>query len=279
MVKITVIAADIKAEGKQNDSTQSMSFIDRISTILLSLSAGKSTVKDVAQWCNLNVSTTHRLLSILKEPGFTLYDPHTHRYFLGPLINQLASNPDTAHQFLLTSTTEEVRNLAETTGETVNLGCLFGLKIESLVEIPSKHSLKVFISEDDEKRHFALTPFGASEKVLLSQLSEIKLKKVLNSIKIISDPLIDTEKLKPQLDRIRQQGFEISYGDRVPDTIAISAAILGYTTPLCLTIIGPETRIKEKVSVYTAHLLNTVNQLALNIREFFKYNKVSKPDY
>jgi len=273
MVKRTAKTADIKTKDQQTDSTQSMSFIDRISTILLSLSAGKTSVKDVAQWCNLNISTTHRLLSMLKDPGLTMYDPHTHRYFLGPLINQLASNPDTAHQFLLTSSTDEVRRLADYTGETVNFGCLFGLQIESLIEIPSKYSLKVFISEDDEKRHHSLTPFGASERALLSQLNELLLNKVLNSIKIISDPLIDIEKIKPQLKRIREQGFEISYGERVPDTVAISAPILGYTTPLCLTIIGPETRIKDNVSGFTSQLLNSVNRLALNIKEFFKYNK------
>jgi DNA-binding IclR family transcriptional regulator len=254
---------------------QSISFIDRISSILLALNVGKKTVTEIAQWCNLNVSTTHRLLNLLKEPGFTIYDSSNHRYYLGPLINQLAANPDIAHQFLVVSTEAAVKELAGYTGETVNLSLLFGLRIESIQDIPSKHSLKVLVSNDDEISIHSLSPLGSSQKVLLSQLSEARLNAVLHSIKLINDPLIDVDNVKAQLSQIRKQGFCISYGERVPDAIGISAPILHYTCPLALTIVGPETRMKSKISEYTARLLNSANHMSDNIKDFLVYHPSS----
>ena len=251
------------------NNEQSLSFMDRISRILEAVSNGDYTVKDIAQTCNLNTSTTHRLLNLLDKPGFILYDRQNHRYYLGPLINQLASNPSTAHQFLLLSSEDELKRLADYTGETINLSCLFGLRIEPLLEIPSKYGLKVLILEDDKSRQ-TLLPLAASQKMLLSELHPNRLKQILNSVRIISDPLLNIEEIIIDLAQVREQGFCISYGTRIPDTIAIAAPILGYTCPLTLTIIGPETRVKDKVSEFTKQLVNTTHQLEKKINEFFQ---------
>jgi DNA-binding IclR family transcriptional regulator len=89
-------------------------------------------------------------------------------------------------------------------------------------------------SEDDENGRQTLTPFAATQKALLTQLSKERLWKVLNSIRILSDPLIDIEELETEIDRVREKGFCISNGVRVPDAIGISAPVPGYTCPLAL---------------------------------------------
>lgn len=254
---------------QENSEDNSISFLDRVACILQALSSGKYTVKDIAQSCKLNNSTTHRLLNLLDKPGFTLYDRQNHRYYIGPLINQLVSNPSTAHQFLLLSSEEELKQLSDYTGETINLSCLFSLRIEPLYEIPSKYGLKVLISEDVTNRQ-TMVPLAASQKILLSELPPNRLRQVLESIKIISDPLLDVDEIIEDLDQVRNKGFCISYGTLVPGAIAIAAPILGYTCPLALTIVGPETRIKNKVSTYTTQLIQTTHQLEKKINKFFQ---------
>ncbi len=254
-----------------NNSEPSLSFMDRISTILQALSAGKYTVKEIAQSCKLNMSTTHRLLNLLSKPGFTLYDRDHHRYYIGPLINQLASNPSTAHQFLLLSSDEELRRLADYTGETINLSCLFSLRVEPMYEIPGRHGLKVLISQDDTNRQ-TLIPMAASQKVLLSELPTNRLRQILESLRIMSDPLLNSDELIKELVQVKSKGFCISHGVLVPGAMAIAAPINGYTCPLALTIVGPETRIKNKISEYTTQLISTTSHIEQKIEEFFKLN-------
>ncbi len=249
---------------------QSKSFVNRIANTLYCLSEGKNTVTEIADECELSVSTAHRLLNVLIEPRFTIYDPANHQYYLGPLISQLAGNPNITHQFLLRATADEMKRLSGITEETLGLNILLGIQLISLMIMQSKHSLRVHELDENERGPKSLAPMAAGQKVLLSQLDDTKLDLVLKSVKILDDPLIDIEKVKKELKQIRKEGYAVTRGVRIPDAMAISAPIKNYMWPLALIILGPENRLERQISTFTTELLASTNRLSNNIQKFFK---------
>jgi DNA-binding IclR family transcriptional regulator len=227
-----------------------VSSISRAADVLVCLSQGINTVTDISRHCNLSKSTVHRLLNTLIEPRFTIYDSVNHRYFLGPLITQLASHTEAAHHPLLICAAGEMEHLSDVTGETILLTLMMGLEFVRLYSVRSKHSLKVEEPEDDRDLKPFL-PAGAMQKVLLSQLNEKDLKIALKSFanwNARNNGEIDIEKLVLQLGRIKQEGYYYSCGERIPGSISISAPVSHYLCPVTLSIMGPETRIRPNLA-------------------------------
>jgi DNA-binding IclR family transcriptional regulator len=252
------------------NSIQSKSFINRVADVLVSLSKGKNAITEIADDCKLSTSTAHRLLNVLTKPGFTVYDPINHLYYLGPLISQLAEYPSITHQFLLKAATDEMKRLSSITEETLILSIFLGTHTRILTTIPSKHRLRVHETDENDQSMHSLTPLGAGQKAMLSQVDDIKLDSILKSVKILDDPLIDIEQVKRELKQVSEQGYTITRGVRIPDTMAISAPVKNYVLPLALTILGPENRIERQVSAFTAELLAGANRLSNNIKKFFE---------
>ena len=107
-------------------------------------------------------------------------DTITHRYYLGPLITRIASDPQTNHHYLINCSMEEITHLWDFSGETVELNIMVGLQYVRLYEIQSKYELKVVAGPDPVGPIYV----GATAKVLLSQLDDNELRTALKNIKI-----------------------------------------------------------------------------------------------
>jgi DNA-binding IclR family transcriptional regulator len=263
-------STNVNVKTNPDKSIQSKSFVNRIADTLVCLSKGKNSVTEIASDCKLSTSTVHRLLNVLTEPGFTIYDPTTHFYYLGPLISQLAENTNIMHQFLLRSITDEMNRLSGITGETLSLNMLLGIQPVSLKIIPSKYGLRVYEPNENEKGHKSITPLAAGQKVLLSQLDDAKLNLLLKSVKILEDPLIDIEQVKQELKQTSKQGYAITKGTRIPDAMAISTPVKNYIWPLALTVLGPVNRVEGRVSTFTTELLVSSDRLSNNIQKLMQ---------
>ena len=57
----------------------------------------------------MSKSTAHRLLKTLEECGLVFQDPLSLKYFLGPLIIKLSSDPTLTHQHLILCAYDEMR--------------------------------------------------------------------------------------------------------------------------------------------------------------------------
>jgi DNA-binding IclR family transcriptional regulator len=263
-------STNVNVKTNPDKSIQSKSFVNRIADTLVCLSKGKNSVTEIASDCKLSTSTVHRLLNVLTEPGFTIYDPTTHFYYLGPLISQLAENTNIMHQFLLRSITDEMNRLSGITGETLSLNMLLGIQPVSLKIIPSKYGLRVYEPNENEKGHKSINPLAAGQKVLLSQLDDAKLNLLLKSVKILEDPLIDIEQVKQELKQTSIQGYAITKGTRIPDAMAISTPVKNYIWPLALTVLGPVNRVEGRVSTFTTELLVSSDRLSNNIQKLMQ---------
>lgn len=258
--------------NSSNSATVSTS-LHRATDILSCLSNGINTITDIADYCKYSNSTVHRLLHTLKELNWAIQDENNHQYYLGPLVTRLSSNQIAAHRYLIMQALREMINLANTTEETVNLGVMVQLHYIHLHEIASKHDLRI----TEESKRLGPLYIGATAKVLLSQLSDEELKitlKHLNFIHVTENTVTDKEFLMRQLKECRQQGYCVTYGERIPGAVCISAPIKNYFCPASLSIVGPENRLRPKVNGVIEELKAGVKRISGDIAESFKEKEV-----
>jgi DNA-binding IclR family transcriptional regulator len=271
MIKQRIGIPEEPPKGTNADEDLAVSSISRAANILVCLSHGLNTVTDISLQCKLSKSTVHRLLNMLKECRFTMYDALNHRYFLGPLITQLASNTGAAHQTLIICAASEMHSLSNITEETITLTSMVGLEFVRLGSVLSKHSLKVEEPEDDSNLKPFL-PSGSLQKVLLSQLNDRDLKIALKSFTSWNakhQGSLDMGRLLYQIDRIKELGYYVSYGERIPGCIGISAPVRNYMCPVTLSIMGPDTRIRPNLPQLTEHLLRSAGCISADIAELY----------
>jgi IclR family acetate operon transcriptional repressor len=230
--------------------------------ILVCLGKDINTVTDIARQCQLTKPTVYRLLKTLEEMTLVIQDHSTRKYYLGPLINQIASNPLANHHYLINCALEELKYLWEFSGETVELNIMIGLQYVRLYEIQSKYDLKVVQGPDPVGPIYV----GATAKVLLSQLSDSDLRLAMKSVRIsrvTEHSVTDIREIKKQIKSIKQQGYTISQGERISGALCISAPITNYFWPVALSLIGPVPRLKP----HETETLDKVKAGALRISE------------
>jgi len=196
-------------------------------------------------------------------------DTINHRYYLGPLINRIASNPEANHHYLINCALEELTHLWDFSGETVELNIMVGLQYIRLYEIQSKYELKVVAGPDPVGPVYV----GAAAKVLLSQLDDNELQTVLNNIKIsrvTEHSVIDKKELMAQAKEIRRQGYAVSYGERIAEALCVSAPIKNYFWPVALSLVGPVSRLEPRVDETLEEVMAGASHITDNIAEFFQ---------
>jgi DNA-binding IclR family transcriptional regulator len=209
----------------------------------------------------------------MEELHLVTQDAITRHYYLGPLINQIASNPQSNHHYLITSALEELRYLWDFSGETVELNIMVGLQYIRLHEIQSKFDLKVVQGPDPVGPIYV----GATAKVLLSQLNEEDLQIAMRNIDIRSvteHSVTDKRELKKQIAQIRKQGYSISHGERISGALCISAPVYNYFWPVALSLIGPESRLQPQLEETIEKVKASASQVSENIKEYFKIKGV-----
>jgi len=256
---------------KEHDPKSKIAFnsVYRATNILSCLSKGYDTVNDIASQCNLSMSTVHRLLKTLEQSKLVVCDAIKHRYYIGPLIGQLASNPLTTHKLLITFANDEMKRLAEVSEETVTLNIAVGFQGILIHEIQSKHVLRVAFGTNITGMMF---PVHATPKVLLSQLSDTELEIVLKNLERYDFPdsfIANKEQLMYELRLIRQQGYIIHSGERTEGALALSAPVTNYIFPACISIVGYGNRALPKVSYLIEELKKSANIVSEHLRDYF----------
>ena len=220
--------------------------IAHAAAVLTCLSNGIHTVTDISRQCELGKSTVHRVLKLLEHSMLVVQDIVTRRYYLGPLVTRLASNPVTTHEYLIMCAIEEMKRLRQLSEETVAMDIMIGTQCFPLYEVPSQHDLRV----TQESRASGPVNAGASGKVLLSLLNEKQLRTAIDNMEIAKATdrtITNRDLLLAQVRETRQQGYSISFGERIDGAICISVPIKNYGIPVVLSIVGPESRLRPKV--------------------------------
>jgi DNA-binding IclR family transcriptional regulator len=175
--------------------------------ILTSFSSAEPSLSlaDVSGRLQLPKPTALRLLECLRGEGFTLFDPASARYSLGPRAFEVGS------AYLAASPLERLglpllRDLAERTGQTANLGIVDDFAVLHLAVAEPARPLR-YHTRVGERDALHCTGLG---KVLLSTWSDHRLADLANGVGLprrTATTFTDLAELRSELAGIRHHGY------------------------------------------------------------------------
>ncbi|WLD93702.1 IclR family transcriptional regulator [Alkalihalobacillus sp. AL-G] len=219
--------------------------VDRALEILNCFSSKKSqlSIGEICGITGLTKSTSFRLLASLEHKGFIEKDEKSHQYKLGVKLLELGNVVQESFN-LRDSALPVMKDLAEKTGETVNVNIIQGHNRVCIEKIDGKHALRK-VSEVG-----LLLPLyrGASGKLLLAFCEPDQIIEILNIAKDHQTPHDYINNLKIELFTIREKGYSTSVNERLDGTASVSAPIRDHTGNVIagITISGPSIRFTDE---------------------------------
>jgi len=225
---------------------------------------------DISQRLGLHMSTTHRLLSLLKKKRLITADAASQLYSLGPGVVELAWIILRQQQDLRTLCAPYLERLRQATNETVSLYIRMGDCRVCIEELESGQEIKY-------SQTVGLTAplhVGAPGKVLLAFLPPAELEAILATLPltaVTSHTITDREQLLEELATVRQRGYAVSVGERSPWASAAAAPIWDWSgKPIAaLSVLGPSHRL---ISEVLPALGQQVQQVALEVSRVCGYS-------
>jgi DNA-binding IclR family transcriptional regulator len=201
-------------------------------------------LKDILAQTGLIRSRAMRLAGTLESRGYLIQDPETGRYSLGSRLMALGRAFE-RHNSLISLTRPILKYLVKKTGESASLFVAEGQERVALVREEGTHAIRFAVTEGQRMPLYA----GAAGKVLLAYGAPEVREKILASQKrraYTSTTIADRRLLVEELDKIRQQGFAISAGERVQDSYAVAAPVFNHEGRLvgALGVAGPANRFE-----------------------------------
>jgi DNA-binding IclR family transcriptional regulator len=200
-------------------------------------------VRDVATALGLPPSTSHRLLHQFISAGFVVADPASKRYQIGPelhrvvaLIQSKSSLSTTVQPFLdeLTAACDETSLFAVFDHATATVA--FAAKADSSQALSYRISLNTAVS----------AYWGSSSQVILAYLPEPDLRRVLAASQpspVGSRPPLEEAAFLAYLAEIRERGWILTRGEKLPGAVGTSAPVFGAAGVVgSLTVTIPEVR-------------------------------------
>ncbi len=223
---------------------------------------GSLKVSEVATLLGTHRSAAHRFLATLKELGYVVQDSAS-RYRLSfrlfemgiAMVNALGIRQIT-RPFL--------EELAEISGETVNLGHWEGDEIVYIDKVKSREVLLMDLAIGTRVPTFC----SAMGKAILAHRSEEEIRVFLSSASF--KPLTpktntDPEKLRLELELIRQRGFATDDEEMVTGIRCLAAPVFDYNgrPEYAISLSGPKSRLTdERLSLLSKDLKRICEELS-----------------
>lgn len=269
----------------KSDNSQSGT-ISRTISVLRALAEVKGDIqlKTLADDLQLPPSTVHRLLDLLSQENMVERDGSSRRYRVGREFLRLSALVFNSHP-LRSLAIPLLREAVEECNETAYLGLYLPQqrRMMFVAQIESSHSLGYRVRENEALS--VLT--GASGLSISAHLSQDVIDLIYEEGRQESDvrkAISSRKALNEELIRIREQGYAITYGKRIPGAVGIfsgffdgSGSVMG-----CIGFTIPEQRYSKSL---LPKLAGTVSDVARKISESMGYdlipsstnNKLSRP--
>jgi DNA-binding IclR family transcriptional regulator len=184
------------------------------------------------------------MLSTLEQHGYLVREGEPPRYRLGPsafALGGAAAEPRVREVAYPT-----LKRLAYETGETVLLHVLAGTETVCVDKVESPQAVRVTF---DVGRRGPLHA-GSSGRSLLAFLDPAELEWLLPRLELrryTDRTITNLSDLSEELERVRQRGYAVSYGELDPGVYSIGAPIRNALGRLeaGVTVVGPESRWTE----------------------------------
>lgn len=195
-----------------------------IETVVAKQDLGAS-YSDVYNDSGLPKSSVHRLLKDLTELGYIVYNPETKRYY-GSLRLAALGAQVMSHFVLRDSVRPRLIALSKATRHAVHLGVLDGQMGVFVDKVEAEdYGIKLF-SEIGKRFPLHCTAMGKvflafTENDIVEKVIDAGLKRVTN--KTLTDP----DRLKLQLEQIRDQGYAFDNEEITRGLVCVAAPLFG----------------------------------------------------
>ena len=218
-------------------------------------------ITELSQRTGLTVSTTHRLTRTLTEAGLLLQDPRTERYQLGPALVVLGRKAE--QRLGYRQALPLLEELAELTGESINLGVRAGNEVRVVLDVVSPQPLR-FSQAPGSRVPMHVSAMG---KCLLAHSGDIddEIDRLGDLVRATHRTITDRDELRRELERVRERGWALNDEERNPGVRAIAAPVLqpGGSMVGAVAIQGPTVRITDdRLPELAALLSKTTHRIA-----------------
>lgn len=237
-----VAAQTVRVKG--SSQRLGIQVIARAGAVLRALQDSRThlSLGDLAKIVKLPRSTVQRIVDALDREGLVIAASASSGVRLGPALLSLAK----AAQFEIADLMRPaLRQLARTTGETVDLVVMGQNKLVFVDQIEGRHRLRA-VSPGE-----LMIPLhcSASGKAMLAALSEEELQQVRKTLKLTAETkntITNWKQLDRELETIRKMGVAL---DREEHELGVSAAAMAFRGPTnelaAVSILVPTQRFKE----------------------------------
>lgn len=229
--------------------------------------AGQLSVKELSLRLSLDKATIHRLLSTLKDCGYVNQNKNNRNYAnsmkifaMGTRVMEKAGLKQAARPF--------VEELAEKTGETVNLSARSGGDVIYIDKIESSSTIKVGISIGTSVPGYC-TGMG---KAVLAYLPAEEQKNALADVvyrKYTANTADNQEVLLQRLEKVRAAGFSMDDEEFVEGLISFGAPIFDfYGMPVgAISVSCPKYRFDQALheDIYAHLVMDMAEKISLEL--------------
>ena len=215
---------------------------------LLAESDDPLSVRDVAVALDLPPSSSHRLLHQFIGAGFVVADPASKRYRIGPELHRVAALIQSRSN--LATTVQPVLDELTAACDEASLFAVFDratATVAFVAKADSSQALSYRINLNTPVSAY----WGSSSQVILSYLPEPDLRRVLAAAHpspVGGRPPMAEGAFRTQLAEIRERGWILTKGEKLPGAVGTSAAVFGAAGIVgSLTVTIPEVRFRASM--------------------------------
>lgn len=220
----------------------SVKAVERSIDLLLLLAEAPMTLTEICQRAGMSKSTVLRLLTTLGHGGLVVRDPIGKDYRLGPGCLRLGQGFISGKGGFEILGREALHKLWLSTGETVAVHIRLGKQRVCVDELPSAESLRLVSGVGMA----APLHVGSAGRVLLAFLPPKDVTALMEGVVFDEHgpaPVTSMATLQAELAAIRDRGYALSEGERVPGASAVSVPVHGPAGVLAaLSALGPAGR-------------------------------------
>ena len=202
------------------------------------------TLKEIGRRLGIPSPSLWRLLSLLKERGYVIYDPDKRTYRLGfkflYMGNVLLGGAGYRSQ-----AREHLKELVALTGETAELSSRIKDQLVLIDQVEGPDAIRLFSRVGSAYPYFHATAPG---KVYLAHLEKEKFYRVMEKMglpAITPYTKTDIKELDRELDRVRERGFAVDHQELRVGVSRVAAPLYGKDRQVmaCVGVAGPSFRL------------------------------------
>jgi DNA-binding IclR family transcriptional regulator len=224
-------------------------------------------VSAVAREVDMPKTTVHRILRVFEQHAFLTQNPDTRRFRLGLAGIELGRRAQEGFE-LRRIALPIMEQLSAVTGETVLLQVVSpeGDRVVCIERVQQRRGLRLILDVGSTAPLYA----GCSSKVLLAYFDKEAIDRVLAGDLRPMTPhtIVDAAEIREQLQRIRQQGYAVSFEETDEGVAGVSVPIRDARDRVIagLSVSGPVTRVNAStIRDYTGHALEAARRIAAEL--------------